>query len=437
MEYNEAIEWIRERTKFGIRPGLERMEWLMEKLGHPEQHINSIHIAGTNGKGSTLSFLRNLFEAHHFSVGTFTSPYLIKFNERISVNGIPITDKEMVKLVEKIKPLCEDLEKTQWGPPTEFEVITAMAFSYFSDQSLDFVIWETGLGGRLDSTNIVQPIATVITNIGLDHTHILGDTYKQIAAEKAGIIKRNVPLISSVDQTEALKVIKEKAESMNAPISQLGEAFTYIGNDHVHKEGEVFTFQSEQHSFPELMIQMKGHHQVQNAVLALQTFLNVCSRNSIKPDIALIREGLKRTKWPGRFEVLVSKPPVIIDGAHNREGVVSLIQTLQRFYPNHKKNLIFSMMKDKSLDAVMPLLDKSFEKIVFTSFSFDRASEADHLYHLSQHPKKEYRADWKEAIRQEIGRIDPAHELIIISGSLYFISKVRQHFEHFSKNMIK
>ncbi|SEU08724.1 dihydrofolate synthase / folylpolyglutamate synthase [Salinibacillus kushneri] len=436
MKYDEAIEWIQQRSKFGIKPGLERMKWFMEKLDHPEQKIRSIHIAGTNGKGSTLSFLRHLLEAHHFSVGSFTSPYLIHFNERISVNGVPIKDKELVMLVKKIKPLCEELEQTEFGPPTEFEVITAMAFVYFAEQSLDYVLLETGLGGRLDSTNIVEPIASIITNIGLDHTRILGNTYEQIASEKAGIIKQGVPVTTAVQHHGSFQVIKDKAVEKSAPIYQLGNDFHIMNQKPSQEEGEMFTFKFEQQSFSDLKINMKGYHQIQNAALALHTFLLMSQMNQIKPKENVIRTGLQKTRWPGRFEVVSKNPLVIIDGAHNKEGVISLIETLKRSYPHHKKRLLFSMMKDKNVSEVIQLLDQYFDGIVFTSFEFERASGAEQLFSQSRHPGKEIHMNWKEAVQYELSHMD-SNEIFVISGSLYFISKVRQYFELFAKNMIK
>src|SRR5690606_15259339 len=206
--------------------GLSRMEWMMERLGHPENKIKAIHVAGTNGKGSTVSYLRNILQEAGYKVGTFTSPYIEAFNERISVNGKPISNDEIVSLLQVIKPLAEELEETELGGPTEFEVITAMALYHFGQASdIDFVIMEVGLGGRLDSTNVITPLISVITSIGFDHMNILGDTIEEIAAEKAGIIKRYVPVITAVDQQKAIEVISKKAKEEKSPFYQLGTDF--------------------------------------------------------------------------------------------------------------------------------------------------------------------------------------------------------------------
>src|SRR5690606_30256187 len=202
--------------------GLSRMEWMMERLGHPVNKIKAIHVAGTNGKGSTVSYLRNILQEAGYKVGTFTSPYIETFNERISVNGYPISDDEIVSLLNAIKPLAEELEELELGGPTEFEVITAMALYYFGERAdIDFVIMEVGLGGRFDSTNIIKPLASVITSIGLDHMNILGESIEEIASEKAGIIKQNIPVVSAVSQEEAIDIIFNKAKEEKSPFYQL------------------------------------------------------------------------------------------------------------------------------------------------------------------------------------------------------------------------
>ncbi len=218
--YKEAISWIHGRLKFGVKPGLLRMEKLMEKLEHPEKNIRAIHVAGTNGKGSTVSFIRSVLQEAGYTVGTFTSPYMITFNERISVNGMPITDEEWRTLVTDIKPIVDELDKTDAGTVTEFEIITACAFLYFAKRAdIDFVIFEAGLGGTFDSTNIVKPLLSVITSIGHDHMAILGNTIEEIAGQKAGIIKNSIPVITGVNQPEALGVIEAEAEKSRLRIS--------------------------------------------------------------------------------------------------------------------------------------------------------------------------------------------------------------------------
>src|SRR4051794_31120365 len=213
--YEEALQWIHSRLRVGIKPGLKRMEWMMEKLDHPEQKMTSVHIGGTNGKGSTVTYLRSILEKAGYETGTFTSPYIEQFNERISINGVPITDEEIVELANVIYPLSVELEDTELGGPSEFEIITAMAIYYFGVvHPVDIAIFEVGLGGRFDSTNIIHPLLSIITNIGLDHIQFLGTSHKEIAFEKAGIIKKGASLISAVNQEDAKEVIRKRANEL-------------------------------------------------------------------------------------------------------------------------------------------------------------------------------------------------------------------------------
>ncbi|WP_054753449.1 bifunctional folylpolyglutamate synthase/dihydrofolate synthase [Piscibacillus salipiscarius] len=208
MNEKEAINWIREQLKFGMKPGLHRVKLLLDKLNHPEKDLKIIHIAGTNGKGSTLSYLKQMLQHHDYTVGTFSSPYIELFNERMSINGTPIPGDQLVYYVEKLKPLCEEVGHTQFGKPTEFEIITCIALQYFKDQRVDYAIFEAGLGGRLDSTNVVSPLLSIITMIGYDHMDILGNSIEEIASEKAGIIKSNIPIVTNEVRQEAYHVIE-------------------------------------------------------------------------------------------------------------------------------------------------------------------------------------------------------------------------------------
>ncbi|MCP8617018.1 bifunctional folylpolyglutamate synthase/dihydrofolate synthase [Salirhabdus salicampi] len=427
MNKAEAIDWLHSRLTFGIKPGLKRMEWFMEKLGHPEKRLKAIHIAGTNGKGSTLSYIRNLLQAHHYEVGTFTSPYITEFNERISINGQPIKDDHLIKLVEKMIPLCNELAQTELGEPTEFEVITAMAFDYFATQSLDYVIFETGLGGRLDSTNVVLPLLTVITNIGLDHTAILGDSYEQIAAEKAGILKRHIPLITAVQQENAREVIRRRAWKLDAPIEELGLSFSIFDNS-VKDGNETFRFQNGNVKSPRITIQMKGEHQVKNAAVALQTFFRLSERENIQLDWNKVLSGMEKTKWPGRFELIHHQPTVILDGAHNEEGLDSLIRSLERYYHNKNWHIIFSAMKDKPLHNMIAKLDKHFSSITFTTFPFPRAADPGDLACYSHHEHVDKIPNWERAIQRKI-HLATEHDITVVSGSLYFVSEIRRNFE--------
>ncbi|AEH53936.1 bifunctional folylpolyglutamate synthase/dihydrofolate synthase [Heyndrickxia coagulans] len=425
--YEEAVGWIRSRSKFGMKPGLERMQWLMEKLHHPEQKIRTVHVAGTNGKGSTVTFLRNILEQAGYTVGTFTSPYIEQFNERISINGSPVSDEDLVRLTNAIRLLAEELEHTAFGAPTEFEVITAMSLLYFADiQPVDIVIYEVGLGGRLDSTNVITPLVSLITNIGHDHMNVLGHTIAEIAFEKAGIIKHGVPVATTAMLPDALAVIEEKAAKEKAPLFRAGKEFSFaeIGGD---LTGEQFRFASPYGAYDRLSITMMGRHQIYNAALAVMGAELLQHFHHFRIPQHALEKGLLESKWIGRFEKLLDDPPVIIDGAHNPEGIDSLIETMDTHLRGKKIRMIFSALGDKDLDHMIPKLDQKTDEIIFTTFDFPRAIPAEILYKISRHQNKSFSADWKETVLAKIKEMKGSRDVLVITGSLYFISKVRKY----------
>ncbi|MEH7094744.1 bifunctional folylpolyglutamate synthase/dihydrofolate synthase [Neobacillus vireti] len=421
--YQEALDWIHGRLRLGIKPGLSRMEWMMDKLGSPEKKIKAVHVGGTNGKGSTVTFLRSILQSGGYTVGTFTSPYIEQFNERISVNGKPISDAEILELTNVIKPLADELEDTELGGPTEFEVITAMAFYYFANTSqIDMVIFEVGLGGRFDSTNIIEPLASIITNIGLDHTAILGDTYEEIAFEKAGIIKETTPIFTAVKHPGALKVIEEMAEKKSAPIYRLNQEFQISGHESIAK-GEVFALKSKSLSYEELEISMIGQHQTENASLAVLAadFLN---QAGFQVSEQAIRKGLIEAYWPGRFEVLSENPLVIIDGAHNQEGITALVHELSSRYKDRNIHIVFAALKDKKLDEMIGMLDGIADQITFVSFDFPRAAKAEELQQISRSTSKQAVDDWQLHLLEKV-KNQHKNEMLVVTGSLYFISEAK------------
>lgn len=431
--YEEALEWIHARLRLGIKPGLKRMEWMMEKLGHPETKMKTVHIGGTNGKGSTVTFLRSILEEGGYTVGTFTSPYIEQFNERISVNGVPIADEEIIELTNIIRPLADELEETELGGPTEFEVITAMSFYYFANMNqVDIVLFEVGLGGRFDSTNIIRPLASIITNIGLDHTNILGHTYEEIAFEKAGIIKEKTPIITAVKHSGALRVIENQAEKKLAPIFRLNKEFNIEMHQSMAK-GEIFNITTQDASLESLEIRMMGKHQTENAALAVMAvrYLNQYDDFSLSFDV--IKRGLMNAYWPGRFEVISENPLVIIDGAHNDEGVTALVQALTSRYKDKYIHIMFAALKDKKLDDMIFQLDQIADKITFVEFDFPRAAEAVDLYSISQSRNKVMSTDWKGSLQAAVQEVDQ-EGILLVTGSLYFISEVKPYLYEYLKN---
>ncbi|MFC7061633.1 bifunctional folylpolyglutamate synthase/dihydrofolate synthase [Halobacillus seohaensis] len=426
MNYEDAIKWIHSREKFKIKPGLKRMEWMMDRLSNPETKLNSIHIAGTNGKGSTVSFLRSLLQTQGYSVGTFTSPYIIRFNERMSINGEAISDYELADLVGIVKPLAEKLAKTEWGEPTEFEVITVMSIIHFSNKNVDFAIFETGIGGRYDSTNVIQPLASVITNIGKDHMAMLGDTYEDIASEKAGIIKKDTPIFTCVKQKEAMDVIEEEAKRKNAPLYRADFDFstTYLRTS---EKGEEFEFQMGNYCSPRLLSQMKGTHQVANASLAIATIEHL-RRSGFLIQKSFYSEAIEKTTWPARFETVQSRPRVILDGAHNEEGTLALLDTIKRYFPGKSIYLLYAAVEGKPVTKMLHTLQPLVKEAWFTQFTFPKALLAKDLYGLSMIQPSYYESDYKQALL-EISKKMTEEDVLVISGSLYFISDIRKFFE--------
>ncbi|MCY7482558.1 MULTISPECIES: bifunctional folylpolyglutamate synthase/dihydrofolate synthase [Bacillus] len=423
--YHEAIEWIHSRLAFGVKPGLERMKWLMNRLGNPEQSIKAVHVAGTNGKGSTIAFTRSVLQGAGYSVGTFTSPFILTFNERISVNGAPIEDEEWLILVNEIKPLVDELDQTELGAATEFEIITACAFAYFAHvHQVDFVLLETGLGGRLDSTNIAMPILTAITSIGHDHMAILGDTLEQIAAEKAGIIKEGIPMITAVHQPEALSVIQNTAKEKNAECISLHDTCSF-DEQQPTETGERFTLRTSKRQYPQLETGLIGTHQRQNASLAVLLIEWLEQEGYISVTEEQIYEGIRQAVWAGRFEKVKDHPPVYLDGAHNEEGIDRLIETVQAHFSTKQVHICFSALKDKPYKQMIQKLEAVSSSIHFVSFDFPRAESAEKLYVCSQLDAKSYDDDPRTVLEFIQKKSDDPSAVILVTGSLYFISDIR------------
>ncbi|MCF6138113.1 bifunctional folylpolyglutamate synthase/dihydrofolate synthase [Pseudalkalibacillus berkeleyi] len=427
--YEETLHWIHELLAFGMKPGLSRMEKMLEELGNPEKELTSVHIAGTNGKGSTLTYMRCVLQEAGYTVGTFTSPYIEQFNERISMNGVPIPDQELVAVANEVRPIVEKVAATEFGTPTEFEVVTVLSMVYFArHQNPDIIIFETGLGGRFDSTNVIQPILTAITTIGYDHTAILGETLAEIAFEKSGIMKKNIPMVTGVEQEEALQVIEEQASVKNVELTKLDQACS-IFNHMALEQGEQFTLQTTRHLYESLQLKMSGEHQVKNASLAVLLIEKLIEHNEFRISQNDISNGLKQASWPGRFETMSENPLIIVDGAHNKEGIESLKATLKSHYPNKNKRLIFSALKDKPIEEMLSTLYDTIDHITFTSFRFHRASSAESLYDVCTFKKKDLEENFEKAIRLEREKMDE-NTVLVITGSLYFISTVRNFLKN-------
>ncbi|KQU19628.1 hypothetical protein ASG65_23390 [Bacillus sp. Leaf13] len=421
-EINHFFE--QRQVQLGMNFGLSRMETLLTKLGNPQEGLKYIHIAGSNGKGSTLHYIKEILLAEGIRVASFTSPYLIRMNEQLKINTDEISDNDFVAAFQELWPIVQEMDSAGNGP-TQFEILTAMAFSYFSKKEVDLVLLETGLGGRLDTTNVIQPLLSIITSISLEHTNILGNTLAEIASEKAGIIKSGAPIISGVTAEEPAKVIEEKAASADVPYYQLGRDF-YVNDVKQSKHGQSFSISLDNRSIRNIDLQMLGRHQIDNAALAVAAVMLVIEGIDEKS----IRKGIGEAKWNGRFEKISDEPLVIIDGAHNPAGIEVLIETLKTHYPDYTYRFIFSSFRDKDYSQMLHMLEKEAIEIIITEFNHERAADAEKLYKQCSHENKSIDKDWQAAIRK--GRQKTGEkEILVITGSLYFLSLVREFISEF------
>lgn len=420
FHHMEQVEtYFKQRSGLGIQPGLERMYVLLESQQHPEQYLKAIHIAGTNGKGSTATFLKAALQQNGYRVGVFTSPSMSGITGHIIIDDQPIDENQFLKLFNNLLPTIEKLDLKNM-PPTEFEIITAIALMYFQKQT-DFVIIETGMGGREDATNCIQPLLSIITNIAKDHASFLGDTVEEIAYQKAGIIKQGIPTVLGNIEDPSLSIIQAEAQSKNSTIYRLHN--DYYFQPLVTKTG-LFKWYQASETY-EVEICMHGQHQFANASIALMA-LKVLSENHLSLNWKKVIEGMKVAQLAGRFEKVHEHPIIIVDGAHNPAGMEAFLETLESIYGNYQKRLIFAGFRDKELPKMVEMALPYFEQITITSFEHPRAESADSL--IARISFNELSSsDWKEEIKRILANTDKRDTVYCFAGSLHFISLLRDY----------
>ncbi|MCZ0707206.1 bifunctional folylpolyglutamate synthase/dihydrofolate synthase [Streptococcus thermophilus] len=411
MIYQEALDWIHGQLKFGIKPGLERMAWMLEELGNPQDNLKAVHIVGTNGKGSTVNALQTIFSQAGYEVGTFTSPYIIDFKERISINGQMISEENLLGLVERVKPVVERLPKeTEHENATEFEIITVLMFLYFGQvHPVDIAFIEAGMGGLHDSTNLFSPLVVICPSIGLDHQAVLGNTHAEIATEKAGVLKNGASFIYATDRTDVRDVFKQKANEEGSKTYELGKDFTAEGSSH------SFDFIYKEQRLEGIALAMAGQHQVANASLAIMASL-LLQKDYPKVTPELIKDALAHVSWLGRTEFLM--PNLMIDGAHNNESVKVLIDLLRSEYADKDIELLFAAIDTKPIDSMLAQLE-SVGDLTVTSFEYPNSVKLD-KYPVTYKQV----SDFQTWIEEHVTANDD--KLYVITGSLYFISQVRK-----------
>ncbi|MBJ6362919.1 bifunctional folylpolyglutamate synthase/dihydrofolate synthase [Paenibacillus sp. GCM10012307] len=428
--YQEARDWIEGLIPFGIRPGLQRMELLLDKLDHPERRLRFIHVAGTNGKGSVCAYLTSTLIQSGYDVGTFTSPYITKFTNRFQYNGQDIEEETLLRLSNELKPLVEEIAATELGSPTMFEVSTALAILFFARVTYpDYVVWETGLGGRMDVTNVVNPVISVITNVGHDHMDILGHSLAEIAREKAGIIKRGVPVVSTAEQPEVREIIRQTAQAQKSTLYLVDEQFKEVALS-AGTEEQSFRFEGLFRTIEPVAITLTGAHQRKNAALAVMALEVLRQYYALVIEDEDLLKGMRYASWPGRMEMISSNPRILLDGAHNPEGAQALAAALKETYAYKKLRLMMGMLANKNhrdtLRHILPLVDT----LVVTEPDFRKRMAASELASLIAEMKEQYEfelivePDWKLAL-QRLREATESDDLGVVTGTLYLISDVR------------
>ena len=420
------LSWLATYRSSEPHFGLERMEAILALRGNPHLVCPVIHLAGTNGKGSTLAHLRSLLEVRGLRVGVFSSPYLVTFNEQIGINGVPISDKDLEDYLALYRDLLErnSSDQTLLGL-TEFELITAMAFDYFAAEKPDVVIMEVGMGGRLDSTNVCQPILTAITTIGLDHVALLGPDVASIAREKAGIIKEKIPVLLGRIELEAQEVIVQEAHRLSAPVEVLGQDFLVCYQESL-VDGEVFTYQSQNRSEVQLKTGLLGLYQVDNAGLALalcDAFFQERGLSLLSQDEII--QAWSQVQWPGRLEIISTQPLIILDGAHNPHAVSPLIETLQERYAQLDKQVLFTCIQTKAIEEMLDLwLELEGSQLTLTTFEDPRAYSVKETQEIALQKGLPHQ-EWKLFLTNYIEKESQQSDLLLVTGSLYFLAQVR------------
>lgn len=424
MKYEEAMKYITEVSNFGSNYGLERTYKLLEHLGNPERDLKLIHIAGTNGKGSTTSMITEILMGEGYKVGMYTSPFIEEFEERIQINRNNIPKESLAILMDEIKVAVDKVIEAGYNHPTEFEIITVLMLLYFKKENIDFGVIEVGLGGTLDSTNVIKPIIQVITSISFDHTNLLGNTLEKIAREKAGIIKKGIPTVIYPQQEEVLKVIKNKCFEMDSEL--------YIANNenlkfknivNLDKPYQLLKYNNE----IDILLPLLGEHQIINLSVAMQAIEILNNKNIIDISIANIVKSIKNVSWKGRLEVLSNNPYVVIDGAHNIQGIKTLSRNIKKYFKYENLYLILGILADKDVEEMIKIITPMAKKVYSVTPNSIRGELAESLKDEVSKFNKNCKAfdKYEEAYLEALNDASEK-DLILASGSLYMIGDMRK-----------
>lgn len=443
--YNDALDYLYSFIDYSLKRNfrnaaekfdLNRMRQFMAHLGNPEQEYGIIHVAGTKGKGSVSSFCASVLTAQGYKTGLYTSPHMVNFTERIRVNGEMIPKSELVDLMNALKPVAEIVPDI-----TTFELTTALAFLYFSHQNVDYAIFEVGLGGRLDATNIVDPILSVITSISYDHTKILGNTLSEIAGEKGGIIKPNKPVVVAPQKQEAKQKLETIARTVNAPFIQVGRDYLYAADSHSLDGQHFLVWTPEEQPLVDefiesagrniwspirLKIPLIGFHQVENAATAFAA-LKTAEKFGVVLSQKAYKDGFSQVKWPGRLELLRRHPPVVIDSAHNRYSALRLRQAMDDYFPGLPILLVFGASEDKDIDGMFQELLPRVRRVITTQTTHPRAIDADKLVELAHRSGRSAKGIVPIENAFHVALEEAGDEsVILITGSIFVAAAARE-----------
>ena len=423
MEYNEALDWLYNVRRFGPKRTLNPTINILNRYENPQNRFKSIHVAGSNGKGSTSAMIASILEAHGYKVGLFTSPHLENFTERIRINGMEISQTEVASYLTEIQRVFDDMMVLPEPQPLRFfDIVTVMAFRYFADQAVDYAVIEVGLGGRLDATNVLQPEVSVITNIGYEHTNILGETLTEIASEKAGIIKPDSVLVTGEEKDEVLKVFHEKTVELNINMKQVQhEVNTRRLSSGI--DGQTFSLRTTNYNFPTLHIPLIGRHQIKNASTAV---LAIESLGFSILEKAVI-EGLKNVSWLGRLEVVGKSPLIVLDCAKDAEAAEAAVKAIQEEFRYNRLIAIVSISSDKKIPSMIRNIARIADHFILTTHSVERrAADPEYLSELVQMNDRTFdiRRNQSEALELAV-ELAGVNDMVLVIGSVYLAGDIR------------
>lgn len=430
--YTKALDYIYDLTKYGIKLGLKNINYLLYLLGEPHKKLKIIHVAGTNGKGSTCSLISSILQSSGYKVGLYTSPHLVDFTERIKINHKSISRKKVSELLERIKPSIKKVANTSYyGHPTFFEVITSMAFLYFFEEQIDFLVLEVGLGGRLDATNVCEPLISVITHIDYDHMDKLGNSLEEIAREKGGIIKPEGIVISSKQYEEAYNEIKKIANKKNSLIYSTGKEINYkIVKSDIN--GVIFDLKGIYHNYKNLHTPLLGRHQADNATTAI-TVTEALKIRGVNISEKAIRAGLEKVKWTGRLEIIQTNPILILDGAHNPSGIRIVLQALKEIFTYQRLVLVLAIFADKNYKKMIQIITPKADLIITTKTKSRRAAPPQVIAKEAAKYIEQNKIIVTENIPQAINCAlsnSKEDDLICITGSLHAVGEAKRYFRN-------